>query len=47
MQVLEQWCTKKHSSKAQIYLIKVLRRLSSLNNEDWSLFIEEKSQTSR
>ena len=23
MQVLEQWCTQKHSSKAQIYLRKV------------------------
>ena len=47
MQVLEQWCTQKTLFQGSNIFKKSLRRLSSLNNEDWSLFIEEKSQTSR
>ena len=38
MQVLEQWCTKKHSPK------KCLGKLNSWNNEDWSHFIEKNSK---
>ena len=47
MQVLEQWCTKKTLSQVSNIFKKSLGRLNSWNNEDWSLFIEEKSHTSR
>ena len=47
MQVLEQWCTKKTLFQDSNIIKKDLGRLSFLNNEDCSLFIEEKNQISR
>ena len=46
MKVLEQWCTQKILFQGSNIIKKGLGRLNSLNNEDWSLFIEEKNQTS-
>ena len=42
MQVLEQWCAKKTLSQGLNIFKKCLGNLSSWNNEDLSLFIEEK-----
>ena len=46
MQVMKQWCTKKTLFQGSNIINNDLGRLSSLNNEVLSLFIEEINQTS-
>ena len=44
---MKQWCTKKTLFQGSNIINNDLGRLSFLNNEVLSLFIEEKNQTSR
>ena len=46
MQVLEQWCTQNTFPRLK-YIQEMFEKVELINNEDWSLLIKEKSQTSR